>query len=157
MRGRFNGPFIGRDFLRPPTALIRVRCGSQRPVIFALASRTRSYTCLSAFERYADEVALSPDKATVPSCAKFVERQFKLQRYRWQILRENAGAGVCDISDGARPYACLFAEAQQGVLDYFRSADRSSFIHRSRTQRTSCRSSGAHRSDAKLFQRRAGL
>jgi len=42
----------------------------------------RVHTRLSAFERYADEVALSPDKATVASCAKFVEAQLKVQRHR---------------------------------------------------------------------------
>jgi hypothetical protein len=68
-------------------------------------------------------------------------------------LRANAGAGVCDISNGARAYAGLFAEEQQGVLDYFSSADRSSFIHRSLLNEPLVDPSGAYRGDARLFQK----
>jgi hypothetical protein len=43
----------------------------------------------------------------------------KIQRYGGQILRKNAGAGVCNVRDGARVDAGLRAEEQQGFLPIF--------------------------------------
>jgi hypothetical protein len=59
----------------------RIRRRSQQPIILAgFAGPRLDIGRGSAFERHADEVAVSPDQTTIVASAKFIEGQFEILR-----------------------------------------------------------------------------
>src|ERR1700682_2351291 len=86
------GPFIHRAscasryllWARPATTTKQPRASSAKIQVIMSASNSGSGgLCVKsvnlAFERYAGAVAIAPDKKTLATCAKLVERQFKVQ------------------------------------------------------------------------------
>jgi hypothetical protein len=74
----------------------------------SLCRQLAAYNCLQReaeywqHERHTDEVAIAPYQTTIAASAKFIEEQFKIQRYGGKSCARTPAPAFCNIRDGAR-------------------------------------------------------
>jgi hypothetical protein len=82
------------------------------------------------FKCNADEIAFTPDQATLADGKEIIKGQFEADRHHHEILRAKAGANVGYVNNAARTHANLPAEQEQRAFVDPVSLDRSAIIHR---------------------------
>jgi hypothetical protein len=85
----------------------------------------------SVLKCHADKIALPPDHAAPADGVKIIECQFKARRQDVKVSQLYSRAATGDIPNPASEYAALRIEKYQRALRDRRSADGSSFNHRS--------------------------
>ncbi len=85
----------------------------------------------SVLKRHADKIALLPDHAAPANGVKIIECQFEARRQDVKVSQLYSGAAIGDIPNRASEYAARGIEKYQRALRDRRSADGSSFNHRS--------------------------
>jgi len=89
------------------------------------------YLSLSVLECDADNIALPPDHAAPANGTKVIECQFKVRRQDVDVSQLYSRAAIGDIPNQASEDAARRIEKYQRALRDRRSADGSSFNHRS--------------------------
>jgi hypothetical protein len=85
----------------------------------------------SVLKCHADKIALPPDHAAPADGVKIIECQFKARRQDVRVSQLDSRAAIGNIPNPASEYAALRIEKYQRTLRDRRSADGSSFNHRS--------------------------
>src|SRR6266852_7237299 len=85
----------------------------------------------SVLNRQADKIALLPDHAAPANGVRIIKCQFEARRQDVKVSQLYSGAAIGDVPNRASEYAARGIEKHQRALRDRRSADGSSFNHRS--------------------------